>query len=68
MSGDADVQRPKTVDGYLKMVKKTINESGDPNVVVILNHDTYGKQMTAEAMPSILKWLKSEGYEFGVIS
>ena len=50
------------------MVKKTINESGDPNVVVILNHDTYGKQMTAEAMPSILKWLKSEGYEFGVIS
>lgn len=68
MSGDADVQRPKTVDGYLKMVKKTINESGDPNVVVILNHDTYGKQMTAEAMPSILKWLKSEGYEFGVIA
>ncbi|MSS45051.1 polysaccharide deacetylase [Cutibacterium sp. WCA-380-WT-3A] len=68
MSGDADVQRPTTVPGYLEMVKKSIKESDNPNVVVILNHDTFGKQMTAEAMPSILSWLKSQGYEFGVIS
>ncbi|MDO4412842.1 polysaccharide deacetylase family protein [Cutibacterium sp.] len=68
MSGDADAERPTTVAGYLEMVKKTINESDNPNVVVILNHDTYGKQMTVDAMPSILKWLKSEGYEFGVIA
>lgn len=67
MSGDADAQRPTTVPGYLQMVKKTIAESGNPHVVVILNHDTYGKQMTAEAMPSILAWLKQQGYEFGVI-
>ena len=68
MSGDADAQRPTTVPGYLQMVKKSIKESNNPNVVVILNHDTYGKQMTAEAMPSILAWLKSQGYEFGVIA
>jgi len=24
--------------------------------------------MTAKAMPSILAWLKSQGYEFGVIA
>ncbi|EMF64806.1 N-acetylgalactosaminoglycan deacetylase, partial [Cutibacterium acnes FZ1/2/0] len=68
MSGDADAQRPTTVPGYLQMVKKSIKESNNPNVVVILNHDTYGKQMTAKAMPSILAWLKSQGYEFGVIA
>ncbi len=66
MSGDADVQMPTTIPGYLAMVKQTIAEAGNPRVVVILNHDV--KQPTAEAMPSILAWLKSAGYQFGVIS
>lgn len=68
MTGDADVQRPTTTAGYLQVVKKTIAESGNPRVVVILNHDTYGKQMTADAMPSVISWLKKQGYEFGVIA
>lgn len=66
MSGDADVQMPTTLPGYVAMVKKTIAESGNPRAVVILNHDV--KQKTAEAMPSILSYLKSQGYEFGIIS
>ncbi|MCI1748831.1 MAG: polysaccharide deacetylase family protein [Acidipropionibacterium sp.] len=66
MSGDADAQMPTTLPGYVAMVKKTIAESGNPRVVVILNHDV--KQKTAEAMPSILAYLKSQGYEFGIIS
>ena len=39
------------------MVKKSIKESNNPNVVVILNHYTYCKQMTSKSMPYILAWL-----------
>lgn len=66
MSGDADAHMPTTIPGYVTMVKQSIAESGNPRVVVILNHDI--KEKTAEAMPSILAWLKSQGYQFGIIS
>ncbi|AZZ42220.1 polysaccharide deacetylase [Acidipropionibacterium jensenii] len=66
MSGDADAQMPTTVPGYLAMVKKSIAEAGNPRVVVLLNHDN--KERTAEAMPSIIAWLKSQHYQFGIIS
>ncbi|WML34960.1 polysaccharide deacetylase family protein [Clostridium sp. OS1-26] len=32
--------------------------------VIILMHDTYGKEETAKALPQIIEYLKSQGYEF----
>lgn len=37
---------------------------GKKNKVVILMHDTYGKEETAKALPMIIDYLKSTGYEF----
>lgn len=42
-------------------VKNTV---AGKNKVVILMHDTYGKEETAKALPSIIQYLKSQGYEF----
>lgn len=44
-----------------------INSQGK-NLVVILMHDTYGKDETAKALDSIIKYYKSEGYEFKIIN
>ncbi len=36
--------------------------------LVVLMHDMGGKQTTADALPEIIEFLKSEGYEFGVLN
>lgn len=33
-------------------------------MVVLLMHDTYGKEETAKALPNIIKYFKDNGYEF----
>ncbi|BCZ47312.1 hypothetical protein psyc5s11_33790 [Clostridium gelidum] len=42
-------------------VKKTV---GNKIKVVLLMHDTYGKEETAKALPGIIAYLKNQGYEF----
>ena len=37
-------------------------------MVVLLMHDTYGKEETAKALPSIIKYFKDNGYEFKTLS
>lgn len=37
---------------------------GSQNKVVILMHDTYGKEETVKALPGIIEYLKAKGYEF----
>lgn len=44
-----------------------INSQGK-NLVVILMHDTYGKDETAKALDNIIKYYKSEGYEFKIMN
>lgn len=51
----------KNSDQLLNEVKSSV---GDKQKVVILMHDTYGKEETAKALPKIIEYLKSEGYEF----
>ncbi|QYK64691.1 polysaccharide deacetylase family protein [Paenibacillus sp. S25] len=34
---------------------------------IILMHDTYGKEETAQALPQIIEYLKKQGYEFKVM-
>lgn len=38
------------------------------NVVVILMHDTYGKDSTVTALPTIIQILKNDGYTFGILN
>lgn len=38
------------------------------NDICLLMHDTFGKECTVEALPSIIKFFKDKGYEFGTIT
>ncbi|KZL92253.1 hypothetical protein [Clostridium magnum] len=44
--------------------KKTV---GNKEKVILLMHDTYGKEETAKALPEIIKYLRDCGYEFKII-
>ena len=37
-------------------------------MVVLLMHDTYGKEETAKALPQIIKYFKQNGYEFKTLA
>ncbi|PRR82660.1 polysaccharide deacetylase family protein [Clostridium vincentii] len=53
--------KKKTADELVEITKASI---GAKEKVVILMHDTYGKEQTAKALPRIIKYLKEQGYEF----
>lgn len=63
LSGDAEGKK-RTANELLERVKTTTK---DQEKVVILMHDTYGKEATAEALPQVIQYLKSQGYEFRTI-
>lgn len=60
LNGDAEGKR-KNADELLNMA---INTSKGKNMVVLLMHDTYGKEETAKALPKIIKYFKDNGYDF----
>ena len=37
-------------------------------MVVLLMHDTYGKEETVKALPAIITYFKDNGYEFKTLS
>ena len=47
-----------------QLLNSLINSIGLQNKVIILMHDTYGKEQTAKALPKIIEYLKAKGYEF----
>ncbi len=63
MNGDAD-GTGKNAEELLAEVKNT---AGEQNKIVILMHDTYGKEETANALPNIIEYLKHQGYKFKTI-
>ena len=52
----------------MQNLKETAAEYGTPNVLLILNHDAEDKKVTARSVPAMVKYLKSKGYELGVIA
>ncbi|KOF56780.1 hypothetical protein AGR56_08900 [Clostridium sp. DMHC 10] len=56
--------RKRYASGLLDKVKSTVQGK---NKVVILMHDTYGKEETAKALPDIIQYLKEQGYEFDTL-
>lgn len=62
---DADAEgKWKNAEQLLQAVKDSV---GNKEKVIILMHDTYGKEETANALPEIIKFLKDYGYEFRAI-
>ena len=57
--------RKKTATELVEQAKKT---SEGKEMVVLLMHDTYGKEETAKALPQIIKYFKDNGYEFKTLA
>ena len=64
LNGDAE-GKPYTLNEMIDYVKRT---SRGKNQVVLLMHDTFGKEKTVKILPEIIKYYKEEGYEFKTIS
>ena len=66
---DKDAEGPKkNADQLVQCTKESVEALG-PNAdsVVLLMHDTYGKEETVKALPRIIEYLQSQGYEFRTI-
>ena len=64
LSGDAETRKPRTVKQLIARLKETVHgQSG----LVVLMHDAPKKQSTVEALPEIIRYLKSEHYRFELI-
>lgn len=57
--------RWKNSEELLECVKESV---GTKEKVVILMHDTYGKEETAKALPQIIEYLRTQGYTFKTIN
>ncbi len=60
-----DAEGPKKTAEQL--AQEAINTAGAKEKVVLLMHDTYGKEETAKSLPAIIKYFKEQGYQFKVI-
>lgn len=50
-----------------QLKQEVINTMGTKQKLIILMHDTYGKEETAKALPEVIKYLKEQGYEFKIL-
>ncbi len=65
MTGDSETKNPLASD-LIARAKRT-SASLSVTSCVLLMHDAGAKQATADALPSIIEYFKSEGYRFDVI-
>lgn len=68
LNGDAANGGNKSKGQLVAETKDSVEKLGDKaDSVVFLMHDTYGKETTAQALPEIIEYFKSKGYEFRTI-
>ncbi len=60
--------RPTSPEGQVEYLKKTLMKSENTNIAVILLHDSADKQLTADSLSSVIKYLKDQGYRFGILN
>ncbi|HHY83612.1 MAG TPA: polysaccharide deacetylase family protein [Clostridiales bacterium] len=64
LNGDAESVKPLSAEKLIARMKETVHgQSG----LVVLMHDAPQKQTTVEALPKIIKFLKSKGYRFELL-
>ncbi|PRR78269.1 Peptidoglycan-N-acetylglucosamine deacetylase [Clostridium liquoris] len=51
-----------------ELINNVKNDAEKHNKIVILMHDSATKETTVEALPDIIEYLKSQGFEFGIVS
>lgn len=67
LNGDAE-GRKKNSKELVSYLKNSVNKLGKAaDSIVVLMHDTYGKSETAKALPDIIEYFKSKGFEFKTI-
>ena len=59
---NADAEGP--MKNAKQLAQYAIKTSEGKEMVVLLMHDTYGKEETVKALPTIIKYFKDNGYEF----
>ena len=64
LSGDAEGRKKDANE----LAENAIKSSQGKDIVVLLMHDTYGKEETAKSLPTIIKYFKDNGYEFKTLS
>lgn len=64
--GDSE-GKARTKDQLIARFKESRQYISSNSDLVVLMHDTYGKEETAKALPEIINMLKSEGYEFSTL-
>jgi len=57
-----DAEGPKK--NAAELVEQAKETAEGKEIVVLLMHDTYGKEETAKALPEIIEYFKANGYEF----
>ncbi|MDY4078192.1 MAG: polysaccharide deacetylase family protein [Clostridium sp.] len=58
----------KDANGLVECLKKNTDALGpDADSVVVLMHDTYGKEETVKSLPGIIEYFKDKGFEFKTI-
>ena len=60
LSGDAEGKKKDAS----QLLKYAVESSMNQEMVVLLMHDTYGKEETANSLPKIIEYFKGHGYEF----
>ncbi|HCW52802.1 MAG TPA: polysaccharide deacetylase [Clostridium sp.] len=60
LSGDAEGEKKDAS----QLLKHAVESSMNQEMVVLLMHDTYGKEETANSLPKIIEYFKGHGYEF----
>lgn len=63
VSAEDSVGHP-SVNEIIRNIKKDLTRFREP---VILMHDSSINENTVRALPEIIQWIRSEGYEFGVL-
>ena len=64
LNADAEGKKKKAKE----LADYAIKTAEGKEMVVMLMHDTYGKEETVKALPAIIKYFKDNGYEFKTLS
>lgn len=73
LTGDSETikeegkKRTRNAKEQVERLKQSIVQTGNPEDIVILMHDAAAKQSTVEALPEIIEYLKTQGYNFKTI-
>jgi peptidoglycan/xylan/chitin deacetylase (PgdA/CDA1 family) len=65
IDGDAESNPSRNAEQLLLRTEQTVEDLGqNADSIVILMHDTYGKEETVKALPKIIELFKEKGFEF----